>query len=321
MRVIFAGTPAFAVPALDALTAAGHIVVLALTQPDRPAGRGLRAISSAVKQAAERHRVPVFQPGTLRDPAAETRLREARADVLVVAAYGLILPQTVLDLPARGALNIHASLLPRWRGAAPIQRALLAGDPESGVSIMQMEAGLDTGPVALREAVAISPDETAGSLHDKLAALGASLIVSALDRLAHGALQAMPQPAAGVTYAHRIDKAEARIDWTRPAAELERHVRAFNPFPGAVTRLRGDDIKVWRAAVVPGEGASPGGIRRVGNEGIDVACGTRALRLVELQRPGGKRLSAEAFLRGYALAPGESFEGPAPIESSPRRPI
>jgi methionyl-tRNA formyltransferase len=313
MRVIFAGTPAFAVPALDALVAAGPVLVLALTQPDRPAGRGLVAIPSPVKQSAQRLRIPVLQPVTLKDPAVQTRLREARADVLVVAAYGLILPQAVLDLPARGALNIHASLLPRWRGAAPIQRVLIAGDPESGISIMQMEAGLDTGPVLLREAVAISPDETAGSLHDKLATLGASLIVTALDRLAHGALRATPQPAEGVTYAHRIDKAEARIDWTRPAAELERHVRAFNPFPGAVTRLRGDDIKVWRAAVVVGDGALPGGILRVGNEGIDVACGAGALRLLELQRSGGKRLSAAAFLPGYALAPGESFERLAPI--------
>jgi methionyl-tRNA formyltransferase len=321
MRLVFAGTPAFAVPALDALTAAGHTILLVLTQPDRPSGRGLRVAPSPVKAAAERHGVPVFQPATLKDPAAQAPLREVRADVLIVAAYGLILPQAVLDLPGRGALNIHASLLPRWRGAAPIQRALLAGDPTSGVCIMQMDAGLDTGPVLLREAVAIARDDTAGTLHDKLAALGARLIVAALDRLASGTIPATPQPAAGVTYAHRIDKTEARIDWTRAAVEIERQVRAFNPFPGAVSRLRGDEIKVWRAVVARGGAASPGTILHASNEGIDVACGAGTLRLAELQRAGGRRLSAEAFLRGHALAPGESFDPLAPIESSARRPV
>jgi methionyl-tRNA formyltransferase len=318
MRVIFAGTPAFAVPALEALVRAGHRIVLALTQPDRPAGRGLRTASSAVKEAAERHGIPVMQPVSLRGPAAETPLREAQADVLVVAAYGLILPQAVLDLCPRGALNIHASLLPRWRGAAPIQRALLAGDSASGVCIMQMDAGLDTGPVLLREEVALVPDETAGTLHDKLAAVGARLIVDALDRLARGAVQATPQPAEGLTYAHKVEKSEARIDWTRDATEIERQVRAFDPFPGAATGFRGDDVKVWRATLLGDADALPGKVLRVGVEGIDVACGVGGLRLTELQRAGGKRLSADAFLRGCAIAPGESFEAVAPNESSPR---
>jgi methionyl-tRNA formyltransferase len=300
--------------------------VLVLTQPDRPSGRGLRTAPSAVKAAAEQHGIPVLQPGTLKDPAMHARLREAQADVLVVAAYGLILPQAVLDLPRRGALNIHASLLPRWRGAAPIQRALLAGDLVSGVSIMQMDAGLDTGPVLLSEPVGIAPEETGGTLHDKLASLGARLIVTALEGLSRGAAQATPQPTEGVTYAHKIGKAEARIDWRRAAVEIERQIRAFNPFPGALARLRAEDIKVWRStlvstALVSAGVGSPGSIFRVDNEGIAVACGVGALRLTELQRAGGKRLSADAFLRGCAVAPGESFEAVAAIESSPRRPI
>jgi methionyl-tRNA formyltransferase len=307
MRVVFAGTSAFAVPALEALITAGHPVLLVLTQPDRPAGRGLTAAPSAVKQAAERHGVPVFQPARLSDPAAQGRLRETRADVLVVAAYGLILPQAILDIPPRGAVNIHASLLPRWRGAAPIQRALLAGDRESGVCIMQMDAGLDTGPVLMREALAIAPDETGGSLHDKLAALGARLVVATLDGLARGTLQATPQPVAGATYARKIDKAEARVDWTRTAPEIARQVRAFNPVPGAATRLRGEEIKLWRAIPVECAAAPPGTVLRVGREGIDVACGVAAVRLTELQRAGGKRLPADAFLRGFALAPGDRF--------------
>ena len=320
MRVIFAGTPGFASAALDALVAAGHVVVLVLTQPDRPSGRGLRQPPSAVKAAAQRHRIAVLQPTTLKEGETLDRIRDAEADVLVVAAYGLILPQAVLDLPRHGALNIHASLLPRWRGAAPIQRALLAGDSRSGVCIMQMDAGLDTGPVLLTEAVDIAPDETGGTLHDKLALLGARLIVTALDGLSRGTVRATPQSPDGATYARKIDKAEARIDWTRAAIEIERQVRAFNPIPGALARLRGDDIKVWRAKIAPAGSATPGAILRVGAEGIDVACGTGALRLVELQRAGGKRLAADVFLRGNPVTPGESFEAES-IESLPRRPI
>jgi methionyl-tRNA formyltransferase len=308
MRVLFAGTPAFAVPALEALVGAGHRVGLVLTQPDRPAGRGLATIPCAVKQAAARHGIPVHQPASLKDPAAQAPLREAQCDVLVVASYGLILPQAVLDIPPRGALNIHASLLPRWRGAAPIQRALLAGDATSGVCIMAMDAGLDTGPVFLREAVAIADDETAGTLHDKLAALGAKLIVAALEGLGRGALQAVPQPAEGVTYARKIDKSEATIEWSRSASEIDRQVRAFNPIPGAVARLRGDPVKVWRAGVREGSGAQPGTVLRVGREGIDVACGSGAVRVTELQRAGGKRLPVDAFLRGCAVVAGDRFD-------------
>jgi methionyl-tRNA formyltransferase len=308
MRVLFAGTPAFAVPALEALIGAGHRIVLVLTQPDRRAGRGLATTPSAVKQAAARHGIPVFQPASLKDPDAPARLREAQSDVLVVVSYGLILPQAVLDIPPRGALNIHASLLPRWRGAAPIQRALLAGDPMTGVCIMQMDAGLDTGPVLLREAVAIESDDTAGTLHDKLATVGARLIVVALDGVGRDELHALAQPAEGVAYAHKIDKTEACVDWSRSAAEIDRQVRAFNPAPGAVARLRGDDVKLWRARPREASNAPPGTVLRVGREGIDVACGSGALRITELQRAGGKRLPADAFLRGCAVAPGERFD-------------
>jgi methionyl-tRNA formyltransferase len=309
MRVVFAGTPHFAVPALDAIGDAGHEVVLALTQPDRPSGRGLASVASPVKQAAARRGIPVLQPATLKDADAQARLREVSADVMVVAAYGLILPQAVLDIPRLGALNIHASLLPRWRGAAPIQRAILAGDRETGVCIMQMDAGLDTGAVLLCEPVPIGPDATAGVLHDWLAALGAKLIVVALDGLARGALRPAPQSGEGVTYAHKIEKAEARIDWTRGAEEIERQVRAFNPFPGAAAALGGKEIKLWRAAVIAaGARASGGTILHADEAGIDAACGSGALRILELQRAGGKRLSAGAFLRGFPLSRGDRFD-------------
>jgi methionyl-tRNA formyltransferase len=308
MRVLFAGTPAFAVPALEELIGAGHRIGLVLTQPDRPGGRGLARVPSAVKQAAVRHGIPVYQPEDLKDPAAQTRLREAQGDVLIVASYGLILPQAVLDIPPRGALNIHASLLPRWRGAAPVQRALLSGDPTTGVCIMAMDAGLDTGPVLLREAVAIAADETAGTLHDKLAALGARLIVAALEGLERGTLRAVPQPAEGATYAHKVDKAEATVDWSQSARDIDRQVRAFNPFPGAVARLRGDPIKLWRASVSQESGSPPGTVLRAGREGIDVACGTGTLRVTELQRAGGKRLPVDVFLRGCAVVAGDRFD-------------
>jgi methionyl-tRNA formyltransferase len=306
MRIVFAGTPEFAVPALIAVAAAQQVARV-LTQPDRPAGRGLTATASPVKQAAARLGLPVLQPATLKTPDVQAELRALAPDALVVAAYGLILPQAVLDIPRLGAINIHASLLPRWRGAAPIQRALLAGDRETGISIMRMEAGLDTGPVLLREAVAIGPDDTAGTLHDRLAALGAQLVAAALDGLARGTIAATPQPADGATYAAKLAKHEARIDWTRPAAELERQVRAFNPFPGATARLRGTEIKIWRAAVAEAAG-EPGVVLALDPAAIVVACGRGALRLEELQRAGGKRLPAREFLRGFALAAGERFE-------------
>ena len=307
MKLIFAGTPEFAAQALDAIVAAGHQVTLVLTQPDRPAGRGMSLQPSPVKQRALAAGIEVFQPVSLKDAAAQARVAAAvaeGAEVMVVAAYGLILPQTVLDLPRFGCINIHASLLPRWRGAAPIQRALLAGDAETGVCIMQMEAGLDTGPVLMREAFPIAGDDTTASLHDKLAELGARLCVEVLRRWP---LPATPQAATGVTYARKIDKAEAMIDWRRTAIELDRHVRAFNPFPGAQTRFAGQNIKLWRAwpLAVAGE---PGCILALDREQIVVACGEGALAIGELQKAGGKRLPVREFLAGRPLEPGDFFE-------------
>lgn len=294
MRLIFAGTPEFAAQALRALIAAGHDIPLVLTQPDRPAGRGMALQPSAVKQVAVAHGIEVFQPDNLKSAEAQSRLAAVNAEVMVVAAYGLLLPQTVLDLPQFGCLNIHASLLPRWRGAAPLQRALLAGDRESGVCIMQMEAGLDTGPVLLSAALPIAADETAGSLHDRLAELGAGLIVTALEKMP---LAPTPQADCGVTYAAKIEKSEAMLDWNQSAQQLARQVRAFNPFPGALATLGQLSVKVWRASAEAGEG-SPGTILAGDRAGILVACGEGALRLAELQKAGGKRLSAAQFLAG-----------------------
>jgi methionyl-tRNA formyltransferase len=303
MKLIFAGTPEFAAQALSAILAAGHQVALVLTQPDRPSGRGMTLRPSPVKALALASGIEVFQPLTLKDPAVQERLHAVGAEVMVVAAYGLILPQAVLDLPRYGCLNIHASLLPRWRGAAPIQRAILAGDTETGVCIMQMEAGLDTGPVLLSDRLPLASDETAGSLHDKLADLGARLIVNALEKIP---LPAVPQSDTGITYAAKIEKAEALLDWRLPAAEIERKVRAFNPFPGAATMLEGIPVKIWRAVAVPG-GAAPGTVLAADRHGIVVACGDGALCLGELQKAGGKRLSAAQFLSGNALSPGAVF--------------
>jgi len=310
MKLIFAGTPEFASQALGALLNSRHEVVLVLTQPDRPAGRGMRLQPSPVKQLAEKHGIAVFQPPTLKDPAQQETLfslaRASGAVVMVVAAYGLILPQAVLDLCPRGALNIHGSLLPRWRGAAPIQRALLAGDAQTGICIMQMDAGLDTGPVLLSEALPITSEDDTQSLHDKLAGLGARLIVQALDELEAGRLQAKPQPAEGATYARKIEKAEARIDWNEPAEVVERHIRAFRPAPGAVTTLDGRDIKVWRARLAENSGskAQPGSILRADAQGIRIACKTGTLDLLELQKAGSQRMAAGDFLRGTAINAG-----------------
>ena len=304
MRVIFAGTPEFAAQALQAIVAAGHEVPLVLTQPDRPAGRGMSLQPSPVKRLALERGLEVFQPLTLKDAQAQARIAQIAADVMVVAAYGLILPQAVLDLPHYGCLNIHASLLPRWRGAAPIQRALLAGDAETGVCIMQMEAGLDTGPVLLRQAIPIAATDNAASLHDRLAALGAELIVATLDRLP---LPAEAQPSAGVTYAHKIEKTEALIDWGRDARELDRHIRAFNPFPGAQARFGGQTVKLWQATPVVGSGEI-GQILAVDRDRIVVACGSGALALSELQKAGGKRLPVRDFLAGHPLKAGERFD-------------
>ena len=310
MKLIFAGTPEFAAQALRALLAAGHQVALVLTQPDRPAGRGMALQASPVKQVALAAGIEVFQPPTLRDPEAQARVSAVGAEAMVVAAYGLILPQAVLDLPRLGCINIHASLLPRWRGAAPIQRALLAGDAETGVGIMQMEAGLDTGPVLHEGRVFIAADETASTLHDKLAALGARLIVEALDGRV---LTPRPQPEAGVTYASKLDKAEAPLDWRRTAAELDRQVRAFNPFPGATASLGGQTLKIWTARPEGGQGA-PGEIVAVGRDGIVVGCGMGCLRLLEVQKAGGKRLPVGDFLAGSALKPGQGFD-PVPASA------
>ena len=308
MRIVFAGTPEFAVPALEALVAAGETLPLVLTQPDRRAGRGLTLAESAVKCAAVAHGLAVFQPQTLKDANAQARIAEVAPDLMVVAAYGLILPQAVLDIPRLGAINIHASLLPRWRGAAPIQRAILAGDGETGISIMRMEAGLDTGPVLLSAPIPIEDHDTAGTIHDELAALGGRLVVEAVERLSNGPLRGMPQPSDGVTYAAKIEKSEARIDWKRRAAEIDCQVRAFNPAPGASTTLDGAEVKVWRARPLAMRGGEPGTIARASPaEGIVVACGEGALVLDELQKAGGKRLAAADFLRGTRLVPGLRF--------------
>lgn len=304
MRLIFAGTPAFAAEALAAIIAAGHEVALVLTQPDRPAGRGMALQPSAVKQVAMAHGIEVFQPQSLKDADAQSKVAEVGAAVMVVAAYGLILPQAVLDMPRFGCLNIHASLLPRWRGAAPIQRALLAGDAETGVCIMQMEAGLDTGPVLLREAFPIATDDTTSSLHDRLATLGARLIVEALAALP---LPAETQPAEGVTYAHKIEKAEALIDWRRSAGELDRHIRAFNPFPGAQARFAGQTVKIWQASPLAVNGES-GRILAVDRKQVVVACGEGALAITEMQKAGGKRLPVQQFLAGHPLQVGDRFD-------------
>jgi methionyl-tRNA formyltransferase len=304
MKLIFAGTPDFAARALEALLAAGHEVVLVLTQPDRPAGRGMALQASAVKKVALSHGIPVFQPERLKDPATHEPIRAACADrgaeLMVVAAYGLILPQAVLDLPRRGCINIHASLLPRWRGAAPIHRAIEAGDAQTGITIMGVEAGLDTGPMLLAEAIDIGAGDTTGSLHDRLAVLGGKLLVDALAR--YDQLLPVAQPEAGVTYAAKIDKAEARLDWNQPATVLERKLRAFNPFPGAVVTLAGEAVKVWRGQVLAASGR-PGQVLSADARGIVVACGEGALCLTELQKAGGRRVTSAEFLHGSVLRP------------------
>ncbi len=280
-------------------------MLLVLTQPDRPAGRGLRPAASAVKQHALRHGIPVRQPATLKDAQEVDEVRRLKPDAVIVAAYGLLLPTPLLDAGRFGALNIHASLLPRWRGAAPIQRALLAGDAETGISIMQMDAGLDTGPILLRVRLPIAAGDDAGSLHDKLAEAGAEAIVAALTGVEAGRVTAVAQSQVGVTYAPKIDKREARLAWSLPAAQLERAVRAFRPAPGAYALLDEEPVTVWRAEVLEGDG-SPGAIR-VTDGKLVVACGEGALAISELQRAGGRRLGAPEFLRGHSLPPGARF--------------
>ena len=306
MRIVFAGTPEFAAQALAAILAAGQSVPLVLTQPDRPSGRGMALKASPVKQLALKHGLQVHQPASLKSAESRQPIIDASPDVMVVAAYGLILPQAALDIPRLGCINIHASLLPRWRGAAPIQRAVLAGDAETGVTLMRMEAGLDTGPMLLKGRLPITDADCAATLHDKLAALGARLMVEALPRLARGELPGEPQPAEGVTYAAKLEKSEAALDWRQTAVALSRAVRAFDPFPGTVARIEGQTIKVWRAEPAPGAG-EPGTVLAANVDGILVACGEGALRLVELQKSGGKRLQAADFLHGFALKPGQRF--------------
>ena len=321
MKLGFAGTPEFAAVALAKLLAAGHEVVLVLTQPDRPAGRGLKLQASPVKQLALQHGIPVAQPRSLRldgkypddAHAAQLALQAAGADAMVVAAYGLILPQWVLDVPKHGCFNIHGSLLPRWRGAAPIHRAIEAGDVETGVTIMQMDAGLDTGDMLLKQAVPILDTDTTGSLHDQMADLGADLMVQALAQLQQGALRPVAQPTEGVTYAAKVDKAEAGIDWSQSAQTITRRVRAFNPFPVASTLLNGEPLKVWAAHV--GAQLAPadpvgGHVVTVAPEGIAVRAMDSVVVITELQRPGGKRLAVADFLRGCELRPGQRL-GPA----------
>jgi methionyl-tRNA formyltransferase len=350
MRLVFAGTPEFAKVALAQLHAAGHEIALVLTQPDRPAGRGMALQSSAVKVWAASHCIPVAQPRSLRldgkypedAAAAKLAIEAADADVMVVAAYGLILPQWVLNLmgcpqfsagppqgklaPSGGSvlhevksvgarhlgcLNIHGSLLPRWRGAAPIHRAIEAGDAETGITIMQMDAGLDTGDMLLTDKLPIEGDDTTASLHDKLAELGGRMIVDALSQAERGELKPVNQPEAGVTYAHKIEKAEALIDWSLPAEVIGRRIRAFDPFPGAQARLHGETLKLWRYELdscLRTDNLGYGTILSANTDGVQVACGEGALRLTELQRPGGKRLAAADFMRGFSLTPGMRFE-------------
>ena len=302
MKLVFAGTPEFAAVALASLLESGHEVALVLTQPDRPAGRGLKPQVSAVKALAQAQKLPILQPATL-DSAAMAGVQAVSPDAIVVAAYGLIVPPALLALAPKGCLNIHASLLPRWRGAAPIQRALLAGDSCSGITIMQMDAGLDTGPVLLQKAVVIEESETAGTLHDKLALVGARLIARALSE--HP--EPRPQDAAAATYARKLRREEARIDWRRPGEEIERQVRAFDPVPGAETLLDGVAVKIRRARLEPGTAGAPGTVCALGPSGMIVACGRDGLRVLELQRAGGRRLAVGEFLAGFKLASGARF--------------
>jgi len=296
MRIVFAGTPEFAVPCLRAAASKGEVVAV-YTQPDRPAGRGRGLTPSPVKLEAVQRGIPVLQPENFRSAESKATLRALKPDVMVVVAYGLILPQSVLDIPEHGCWNVHASLLPRWRGAAPIQRAIEAGDTRTGVCLMQMEKGLDTGPVLLAQALDIGPRETGGQLHDRLAELGAKVLSDALGLLrATIQLPPHPQPAEGVTYAHKLDKAEARLDWSQPATALANKVRAFNPWPVAEAQLAGERVRIHAAlALDEAHAVTPGTVLRAGRDGIDIACGHGVLRLESLQREGGKPISAQDY--------------------------
>jgi methionyl-tRNA formyltransferase len=301
MRIVFAGTPDFSVPVLQAILDSPHTLAGVYTQPDRPAGRGRKLTPGPVKQLALQHDLPVFQPVSLKDTEAREVLAGLEPDLMVVVAYGLLLPQAVLDIPRLGCVNLHASLLPRWRGAAPIQRAILAGDSETGVCLMQMEAGLDSGPVLARVSTPLAADETGGSLHDRLSRLSAELLAKHLEDLEAGRLQGQVQDQSLVTYAHKLDKREAAIDWQGDAVHIERQVRAFNPWPVAQAQYQGQSLRIWRARVTEGPAAAPGTVVAAGRDGIDVACGTGCLRLLEIQLPGGKRLDAAAFLNARSV--------------------
>jgi methionyl-tRNA formyltransferase len=307
LRVIFAGTPDFAAPALAGLIEAGHEIVLVLTQPDRPSGRGMKLKPSPVKALALQHGIEVFQPETLKDAAAQSHINNAKADVMIVAAYGLIIPTNVLNMPRLGCYNIHASLLPRWRGAAPIQRSLLAGDQETGVTIMEVVPALDAGAMVSKSIVPITELDTAQTLHDALAKTGADLMVEAMKKLSiEGALTSTPQDDSLVTYAEKLQKSEATIDWNKSADAISKQVRAFNPFPVATAILNGEVCRIWMATTKPGTGNA--GQVLATNETIDVACGEGVLSIHELQLPGGKRLKAREFLTGRQLSAGTQFE-------------
>jgi methionyl-tRNA formyltransferase len=300
LSLIFAGTPEFSVPALQALVASRHRVLGVYTQPDRPAGRGQQMTMSAVKQCALEHRLPVEQPHTLKDPAAVERLARYNADLMIVVAYGLLLPKNVLDTPRLGCVNIHASLLPRWRGAAPIQRAIQAGDERSGVTIMQMDVGLDTGPMLLERVTPLDARETGESLHDRLSALGAEAVLEAIDAIAAGTAKPVEQPKEGATYAAKIKKEEALIDWSKSAIEIDRHVRAFNPWPIAETRWNGQQLRIWEAAPLDKQtSAAPGTVLATSSDGIEVATGEGTLQLTRVQAAGRKAMPAADFLRAH----------------------
>lgn len=307
MRIIFAGTPDFAASALAALLANNAEVVAVLSQPDRPSGRGMLLTPSPVKQLALQHGIPLMQPLTLKAAEAQQQLAALQSDVMVVAAYGLILPLAVLQMPRYGCLNIHASLLPRWRGAAPIQRAILSGDAETGITIMQMDEGLDTGAMLLKKTCPISMQDTAQTLHDRLAKLGAEAIIEALGKIEQGKLSGLTQDATQATYAAKIIKTEANLDWTQNAAQLERAVRAYNPVPGAYSSLNGTIIKIWQASNTVERQGEPGTVLAVDKSGIQVACGRGALKLEVLQRPNGKSLPAAQFLQSFTVKVGDRF--------------
>ncbi|HUX91659.1 MAG TPA: methionyl-tRNA formyltransferase [Gallionellaceae bacterium] len=309
MKIIFAGTPNFAASALQALLANNHQIVAVLTQPDRPAGRGMQLVPSPVKHLALQHGIPVMQPLSLKTAEVQQQLASLQADVMVVAAYGLILPLSILQMPRLGCLNIHASLLPRWRGAAPIQRAILAGDAETGITIIQMDEGLDTGAMVLKKSCPISAQDTAQILHDRLAQLGAEAIIEALCKLDQGILIGVAQETTQATYAAKLIKSEAQLDWTQDATQLERAIRAYNPVPGAYSALNGTTVKIWQASLsLSGEGqGEPGTVLAVNKDGIRVACGQAAINLQVLQRPNGKSLPAAQFVQGFIIKAGDHF--------------